>query len=276
MTKQTLMAVGAHADDVEFNAGGTLMKYLDRGYQVVYVMSTNNMSGSFKERQADGSYRRYKMPPEDTMKQRKLDADTAARETFQTEAIHLDHPQRHYTSQAGEKVGLCFGAPKPEGVADGRPTILTAHEYPEQVERVTQLILDHNPEAVLTHGPACVDSEHHGTCLLVSKAYRQAADQGFEGMLLHWPDITYQIPKSLFGRRCFDWDSYIDISGYMERKHDAVRHHASVVPEPEQMQYPEWGLSLGCEHAEPFGIVDWGAKPDDQASFALELHRHAR
>lgn len=47
MTKPSIMCIGAHADDVEFSAGGTCLKYFDRGYQIDYVMSTNNMSGRF-------------------------------------------------------------------------------------------------------------------------------------------------------------------------------------------------------------------------------------
>ena len=41
------MCIGAHADDIEFWAGGTCLKYLDKGYKIDYVMSTNNMSGQF-------------------------------------------------------------------------------------------------------------------------------------------------------------------------------------------------------------------------------------
>ena len=45
MTKRSIMCVGAHADDIEFSVGGACLKYLDRGYEIDYVMSTNNMSG---------------------------------------------------------------------------------------------------------------------------------------------------------------------------------------------------------------------------------------
>ncbi len=39
------MAIGAHADDIELRVGGTLLKYLDCGYEIAYVMSTNNFAG---------------------------------------------------------------------------------------------------------------------------------------------------------------------------------------------------------------------------------------
>ena len=45
MSGKVSMAIGAHADDIEFNAGGTICKYQDRSYELVYVLSTNNMAG---------------------------------------------------------------------------------------------------------------------------------------------------------------------------------------------------------------------------------------
>nr|MBC8228344.1 PIG-L family deacetylase [bacterium] len=38
--KKIIMAIGAHADDVEIRAGGTLAKYHEMGYEVVYVLTT--------------------------------------------------------------------------------------------------------------------------------------------------------------------------------------------------------------------------------------------
>lgn len=48
------MAIGAHADDIELNVGGTLAKYREMGYDVVYVMSTNNMSSGWSKLRPDG------------------------------------------------------------------------------------------------------------------------------------------------------------------------------------------------------------------------------
>ena len=54
-TEKAVMAVFAHADDVELGCGGTLSKYREKsGYRVDYVMSTNNMSGSWCSLTPDG------------------------------------------------------------------------------------------------------------------------------------------------------------------------------------------------------------------------------
>jgi LmbE family N-acetylglucosaminyl deacetylase len=44
--KKVIMAIGAHADDVEIRSGGTLAKYHKMGYEVVYVLTTNNTAGA--------------------------------------------------------------------------------------------------------------------------------------------------------------------------------------------------------------------------------------
>ena len=47
MGNKSLMVIGAHCDDIEFNFGATMLKYHEKfGYDIVYVQSTNNMSGS--------------------------------------------------------------------------------------------------------------------------------------------------------------------------------------------------------------------------------------
>lgn len=43
---QKIMSVGAHADDIEIGTGGTLAKFHDQGYEVVYIMSTNMSGGA--------------------------------------------------------------------------------------------------------------------------------------------------------------------------------------------------------------------------------------
>jgi LmbE family N-acetylglucosaminyl deacetylase len=53
--KQKVMAIGAHADDIEAIAGGTLAKALAQGYDIVYVMSTNNFSGGWSRLKPDGT-----------------------------------------------------------------------------------------------------------------------------------------------------------------------------------------------------------------------------
>ena len=187
---RTLMAVGAHADDLELNVGGTLLKYRERGYQVVYVMSTNNMAGAWTRGKPDGAFEVTLPPYYELMPQRKLEAAAGAK-VLGTVPIHLDHPQRLFVRADGTRSELRYGSDRPDRVVPTDvPTILTAHEDKRAVQRLADLILEHKPEAILTHGPAQGDMEHIGTALLVTRSYQQAVAAGHDGMLLMWRDGT--------------------------------------------------------------------------------------
>lgn len=269
------MAIGAHADDIEVCAGGTLIKYMELGYDVVYVMSTNNMSGRWNWLLPDGT-RTGRLPPyHELQPQRKKESAEAAK-YFGTEAIHLDHPQRHYTRKDGTAAEIAYGSDKPECVADNRPTILTAYEHAGYVTEVADLILKHQPEAVLTHGPIQVNIEHTGTCLLVSKAFRQAAKAGHDGMLLHWLDVTPDAPGAWFGRTFLRWDTFVNVSDYWDEKLESIKIHACQIPAPQNIEYPEWGPACGCRHAETFTVADWGRQPAYGSQLAYELLGNAR
>jgi len=43
--KMTILAIGAHPDDIEFGCGGTLIKYVDRGHRVVLLIMTQGGQG---------------------------------------------------------------------------------------------------------------------------------------------------------------------------------------------------------------------------------------
>ena len=264
------MAIGAHADDIEINVGGTLLKYRrEHGYDVVYVMSTNNMSGSWSKIRSDGT-RESRLPPYDEiMPQRKLEAEAAA-EFFGTKPIHLDHPQRHYTGKNGKVVELRYGNEMPDCVAPETPTILTAHEHKECVRKLTDLILHHQPEAILTHGPIMVDMEHVGTSMLVTKAYMKAVEAGYDGMLLHWLDIT----PTIFGESFSRWDTFVDMSKYQEDKLKTIGLHACQMPDPSQLDFLPVPSACRCTHAEFFTVGGRGNELGRPVPFGAEIMKN--
>ena len=271
MTNRIVMAVGAHADDIELNAGGTLSKYRDRGYGVVYVMATNNMSGAWSRLKPDGSVDVAKPPYCEIMPQRKLEAKAAAN-AFGTEPIHLDHPQRHYTRADGTSAEVRYGCDRPNCVPPDAPTILTAHEHEPSVQRAADLILEHKPEAVLTHGLVTGDMEHIGTCLLATKAYWKAAEAGHDGMLLHWRDLSAAPVGDAYAR----WDTFVDVTGYWQKKLAAIALHACQIPNVRRLDFPPWGPACGCGRAEVFVLVGRGGCPAQGAEFSAEILSHVR
>lgn len=282
MKKQKIMSIGAHADDVEINTGGTLAKFHDQGYEIVYVQSTNNMSGDVSELQADGSVKRWREPPILMMKRRKNECDAAATMLGAT-PIHLDHPQRHYNDANGKYVELRYGCDYPEGIPEDTPSILTAHEDEKSVQRVVDLILEHDPACLFTHGIRSGSIEHVTTCLLVTKSYWKAAEAGFKGAFLHW-----QEDYTSLGVSNTQWDTHIDITNYLDQKMKLIGMHKCQMP---TAHYPNHGhrlisrkrgVACGCGAAEPFLWVSHGRDVDLDSrelacsSLQAELNQNSR
>lgn len=276
----SIMVVGAHADDIELHSGGTLFKYMDEGYAVVYVMATNNMSGSVRTLQADGQH--LKSASYDTlttMAYRKREAADAAR-LFNTEPIHLDHPQRHCRMEGNDGslpfVELRYGCRLPPGVPDDVPSILTACHDERAVGKLALLIGEKNPEVVITHGFGEINPEHYTTFLLTVKAYWKAVGNGYGGSLLssvrHFPEL---------GRMACCWETWVDITGYVDRRMAAVQKHVSQYP-PDfvyggvfwREKAETFGAACGVQAAEVFNFVNKDVCPDADCALLAELIRN--
>ncbi len=259
MTKdfpRRVMAIGAHADDIEISVGGTLLKYHDAGYEVIYVMSTNNMSGDVKAWKDNVVVNLPKESPVPMMARRKAECDKAAAVLGAT-PIHLDHPQRHYNSGRGKEViELSYGSPLPDGVPAHTASILTACENPESIDKLADLILEHRPECILTHGINQRNIEHFATCLLVTNAFWKAVEKGYEGGLLQWKE-----DHTLHGDFHSRWDTFIDCTRQMDRKMELIGLHACQMPKAHLPDFGHrllltWrGKAAGCGAAEMFTWV---------------------
>lgn len=249
---KAVMAVGAHADDVEIHAGGTLEKYFHAGYKVIYVQSTNNMSGQISSLAADGKRQNRQVSTSEILPIRKRECAAAAKE-WDTEAIHLDHPQRHYTDENLQKVELRYGAPIPATVPGNVPSILTACEDKDSIARLRDLIVEKDPEVVLTHCIAQENPEHFCTSLLVTRAYWAAVEKGFKGALLHWREH-----HTTFGPSECRWDTYIDYTPLLTRKMELIGKHECQMPNAMSPTFGHrvvaqgFGRANGVGAAEPF------------------------
>ena len=263
-----MLAIGAHADDLELQMGGTLAKYRDYGYDVIYVMATNNMAGGEWGVKDDDDLRSIHLRSQEI---RKREAEAGAG-FYGTTAIHLDHPQRHFLDAKRNCVFVDYGSPVPEGNPKDIPCIITAPDHGPSIQRVVDLILEHNPEVVFTHGGPMRNVEHFATQLLVTSAYWKAIERGFEGMLLNWHDLGV----NEFGEAYKHFDSFIDISDFWEAKMQAVALHKTMKPDPTILDWPQWGPSCGCRHAEVFTIVGRNRKPVQYGGLTLEILQHER
>ena len=262
MNKQKIMSIGAHADDVEVATGGTLAKFHDLGYEIVYVMSTNNMSGGTQELQPDGTVKRWIEPNVDMMARRKRECDEAAA-LLDTQPIHLDHPQRHYRDEDLKQVELRYGCAKPAAVTGDVPTIITACEDEQSRKRLVDLIMEHDPACIFSHGMVSTNIEHVATSILVTKCYWLAVDAGYKGALLQWRE-----DYTSYGLRNTQWDTFVDISDYLDRRMELVGKHACQMPTAHlpdhghRLRPMKWGVACGCKAAEVFTWVSHDRRPD--------------
>lgn len=281
---KTLMAVAAHCDDIELIAGGTLLKYHQKfNYEIVYVQSTNNMSGGWsvalegeRARTAPqlpewvspisssefnsyldgrgGKFCNHTIPWYYEMMERKREADAAAIKFFGTHPIHLDYPQRHYIDRNLNKIEICYGAPRPDCVPENFPTILTAHENEEAILRVTRLILETNPEVIVTHSPIDYTEEHTSTTHLIRKAFLAAKKHGYDGSLIFANPPT----SGSYGNFFDHWDTFVEITGFSELKREAIGMHACQIPYPDRLDLEDVlrGQVCGVGEAETFFVFD--------------------
>jgi len=272
MKKPSLMSIGAHADDIEFSAGGTCLKYLDKGYEMDYVMSTNNMSGQLHIVEKDKTVTREECEPTVMEPIRKREAAAGAA-MLKTVPVHLDHPQRHYTGADMRKVLEGYGVPAPKGATLGRPCIMVAHADPESVNRVKDLILERAPEAVLTQNLISESPEHYGTAMLVLSGYREACKAGYTGPLLFWYEY---VQSTELDRSFLLWDSFIDISGLRQRQFELIRCHLTMVPFPERMDYFDFTEQTGIRDAELFKFASSLHDFKPSGDFTEEIMRNLK
>lgn len=246
-----IMAVGAHADDIEGNAGGTILKYRKLGYELIYVMSTNNMSGGWQSVDSEGKLISRNVPWFEIMPQRKLEAAKAAA-YFNAELFHLNHPQRHYRDQNCVEHYLGYGTPPLNCVGKNEHTILTAHESPDARKAIADLIARFKPEVVMTHNPIQIDMEHIGTSLLVTKALKECS---YGGMMLLWPSVDTIPYGDTFNCR----QTFVDISDYYEEKLETIKLHNCQMPIVSHLSFPPWEKGTGCKHVEAYAIVQEGS-----------------
>lgn len=246
-----IMAVGAHADDIEGNAGGTILKYRKLGYKLIYVMATNNMSGGWQSVDAKGKMTSRVVPWFEMMPQRKLEAAKAAA-YFKAELFHLNHPQRHYRDKNGAQRYLGYGTPPLNCAGENEHTILTAHESADARKAIADIIERFKPEVVMTHNPVQIDMEHIGTSLLVTKALKECA---YGGMVLLWPCVDATPYGDAFNCR----QTFVDISDYYEEKLETIKLHNCQMPIVSHLCFPPWEKGTGCKHVEAYAIVQEGS-----------------
>lgn len=245
-----IMAIYSHADDIEGNAGGTILKYLEQGYKLVYVMSTNNMSGGWNYLKEDGSIASNPVPWYVIMPQRKLEAANAAKLMNDAVVYHLDHAQRHYRDRDGVMHTVGYGT-EPANCVVPETSILTAHEDPAARKQIADLVEKYQPEAVFTHDTIQLDMEHIATSVLVTRALKECK---YKGMILLSPCVDEPFCGNIYN--CCQ--SFVDVTDFYDRKMDLIKVHNCQMPKVDHLTWRPWKRAAKCKYAEVFAVVQPG------------------
>lgn len=256
-----LAVIGAHHDDVELRAAGSIGAYLAAGWRVESVVATTTPSIGPRSRV------RTEEPILDTGEviNRRESESLAAAAVLGLPTVHFWRFRSMYWYRAGG-----YEREYPDGVRvrgevmqevldeiDGRETIMTAHRVPEVVNWVADTLEDWGVDMVMTH--ICDDGhwEHHATAMLVSLAVRELWRRGRRVRLLGWE------PGSMHGLHNYFLPTlYVDITPWMELKCAAVRPYHSQFGDTElvaatvRQRAADYGRLFGVEYAEPFVELD--------------------
>lgn len=190
--RKRVLAIVAHADDMEFMAGGTIAKMADMGYEIREVIATNNERGTLS-REWDERF---------TADTRREEARRGARVLGVNEDIEF------------------------LGYEDGR---LSETPLNEVRERCMRAIRTHRPDILFTWDPWAPYEEHQDH-RLIGLAATEAAS--FSHFPLYHPDHhRHGLEPHLVGQRYFfaksprDVNKAVDISNYIDRKIDALCEH---------------------------------------------------
>lgn len=251
---RVLVAVGAHADDVEINAGGTIAKWAGAGGRVHIVMATNNCSGPIIPPDGNEAAMR-RLGPAETSRVRHQEQEKAAALLGAT-THYLGYFQRHYWDGRREvSIGYGTDSPAPEGLSQSLPILIACNER-GPIERLGDLLSSLQPDLVLTQTPDDRDPEHHAVAAMVWEAFlwRPALQRV---PLRFWTPSTAS-PGGLFDPQ---YDHIEDISAVYDRKLELCACHASQMTERRNAivarRAAYWGRRLGVAYGEPFRTAHW-------------------
>ena len=199
MTKRVLVIV-AHADDMEFMAGGTIAKMADLGYDIREVIATNNERGTLR-----------------------LGSGQAGEPDWSAE--FTADARREEARRGAQVLGV---SPEIEflGYEDGRLSETPLNELREKCMRA---IRRYRPDVLFTWDPFTPYEEHQDHR---SVAWAATEAASFSHFPLYHPEHHdgglephYVAERYYFAKAPRDANKVVDISGYIERKIAALCEH---------------------------------------------------
>lgn len=185
-----VMAIGAHPDDIELGAGGTLAKWSDQGSELAIVVCTDGAAGSGDRNAKRGEVAR----------RRRAELEASAIELGANQVFALDYPDG----------GL--------------------EESPEFRGALVKVIREHRPDVVLSHDPLARGLFHRDHRIagrvVMDAVYPYARDPLHYPEQLRRGVAPHRVDQCLLWGSDMP-DAIVDITASLEIKARALGKHAS-------------------------------------------------
>lgn len=221
----SVLVIAAHPDDEVLGCGGTMARLRAEGHIVQIAILGEGLTSRYRTRE---------------------EADRSLLSNL-----------REHSRRAADVLGVkdLFMYDLPDNRFDTLPIL-------DVVKIVEQLVEQHSPNTIFTHGCADLNVDHHVTHRAVLTATRPI--EGHSVLNLY----AFEIPSSTdwaFHRMtpCFQPNTFFDIESTMELKKRSMACYETEVqdfPHPRSLEGLEvvarrWGTVVGCKAAEAFELV---------------------
>lgn len=251
MAKRIMIAM-AHADDMEYYAGGTVAKFVSRGYQAVLLMLTNNICGA----DIDGSNHFMDHTPEEVVPVREQEMHDGARILGVDSIVQANFKDSVYYD--GDKLAWIgekdYDMHHPAG---GEPLVAAAANM-KCIRRITAVLEKYEPEIVITHNFTS-GFEHTAAAHIVNQAFGEAVKNGCNLGSLWIPTHVRHAAWETDVRMFPSPNVLIDVTDFWSQKVKAIRAHKSQQVEASIKKVETigkyWGIAAQCLYAEPFFTI---------------------
>ena len=192
---ERVLAIGAHPDDAEFFAGGTLARFADLGVRVAMLVCTDGGRGG--------------RGVEDVSSVRRQEQARAAKAIGVAEVVHLDRPDGELVCDDALRADLV------RALRRLRPDLVLTHDPTTLWQRLgRRTFLGHSDHRAT--GQAALDA-----------IYPRARNPNFFPEQLAEPGLELWYPRELWLFDTPEPELRVDIGDVLERKLEALRCHES-------------------------------------------------
>lgn len=232
--RQCILVFGAHADDVDEIAGGTFAKYIDQGYEGIYVCFTNNTAGCNLERTpyydkgpdftVSGAPGIYPAGALETIQIREEEARQAAA-VYGATAVFLYFRETWFWQ--GRKACAIGSEEFHHYQPPGRQIVSVASRSSEDINVVYDLLVKYQPEIVITHTLGGEKHDHGNGAYLMYLAFQKAIEQHIPVGKLWMTVNGWLLYKDAQENGRGLPDVHIAVKDYLDTKYEALNKHVS-------------------------------------------------